>query len=132
MIDPDDRTAITERIAMHGHLVDAGDLGRLDEVFTSDVVYDVGPMGADPIHGLDGLRAAAEALGDRNPVGHHVTNVVLTEGVDGSVEAVSKGIGINADGSCGSVTYEDLLLRTEAGWRIGRRRVIPRRAPMGR
>lgn len=101
-------------------------------MFTEDVVYDVSPMGADPIHGLDGLRAAAAALGDRNPVGHHVTNVVLTSRPDGSVEALSKGIGINADGSCGSVTYEDLVVRTEAGWRINRRRVIPRRTPLGR
>ncbi|HZE33074.1 MAG TPA: nuclear transport factor 2 family protein [Actinoallomurus sp.] len=36
-----DRTVITELISLHGHLVDEGELGRLDEVFTDDVVYDV-------------------------------------------------------------------------------------------
>jgi 3-phenylpropionate/cinnamic acid dioxygenase small subunit len=132
MISYEDRTAITELLAMHGHLVDAGHLHRLDEVFTADVLYDVTPMGADPIQGLEGLRAAALALGDRNPVGHHVTNVVLGSVAEGTVEAVSKGLGITADGSCGSVTYEDLVIRAEAGWRISRRKIIPRRAPLGR
>jgi SnoaL-like domain len=126
------QVTITELLAMHGHLVDGGHLDRLGEVFTADVVYDVSPMGAAPIHGLDDLRAAAEALGARNPVGHHVTNVVLTGGADDTVEALSKGLGVNADGSCGSVTYEDLVVRTEAGWRIERRTIFPRRAPLGR
>ena len=80
-------------------------------------------MGAAPIHGLDALRAAAEALGARNPVGHHVTNVVLIRGADGAVEALSKGLGVNADGSCGSVTYEDLVVCTGARWRTRRRRI---------
>ena len=132
MIDPDDRTEITDLISMHGHLVDDGHLDRLDEVFTPGVVYDVSPMGAEPIEGLAGLVAAAEALGDRNPVGHHVTNVVLTSRSDAHVDARSKGIGINADGSCGSITYEDTVVRTDAGWRITRRTVIPRRRPLGR
>jgi 3-phenylpropionate/cinnamic acid dioxygenase small subunit len=132
MINPEDRTAITDVLAMHGHLVDGGQLDRLGEVFTDDVLYDVTPIGAAPIHGLDALRAAARALGTRNPVGHHVTNVVLTRGADGTVEALSKGLGVNADGSCGSVTYEDLVVRTGAGWRIRRRTIIPRRSPLGR
>lgn len=132
MISPEDRIAITELIAMHGHLVDAGHLDRLGEVFTEDVVYDVRPLGAAPIEGLAGLRAAAEALGDRNPVGHHVTNVVLTEGGDDTVSALSKGLGVGADGSCGSVTYEDEVVRTQVGWRIRRRTVLPRRRPLGR
>ena len=132
MVDPDDRIEITDLISMHGHLVDDGDLDRLDEVFTPGVVYDVSPMGAEPIEGLAGLVAAAEALGDRNPVGHHVTNVVLVPRSDDHVDARSKAIGINADGSCGSVTYEDMVVRTDAGWRIARRRGIPRRRPLGR
>ena len=132
MIEPDDRIEITELISMHGHLVDAGHLDRLGEVFTTDVFYDVSPMGAAPIEGLDGLVAAADALGDRNPVGHHVTNVVLTSRSADHVDALSKAIGIYADGSCGSLTYEDGVVRTAAGWRIARRRIVPRRAPLGR
>jgi hypothetical protein len=131
MISHEDRVAITDLLAMHGHLVDGGHLDRLGEVFTADVVYDVSPMGAAPIHGVEALRAASEALGAGNAVGHHITNVVLTPAADGSVEALSKGLGVYADGACGSVTYEDLAVRTAAGWRITRRVVTPRRAPLG-
>jgi hypothetical protein len=42
----------------------------------------------------------------------------------------SKGIGIMADGTSGSVVYEDLVRRTSAGWRISRRTVIPRQRPL--
>ncbi|MGV4980847.1 nuclear transport factor 2 family protein [Streptomyces sp. NRAIS4] len=37
-LPPEDRLAITELISMHGHLVDDGQLDRLDELFTPDVV----------------------------------------------------------------------------------------------
>jgi hypothetical protein len=36
---------------------------------------------------------------------------------------MSKGIGIMSDGSSGSVTYEDTLIRGEHGWRITHRRI---------
>lgn len=127
----EDRTAITELIAMHGHLVDAGELDRLAEVFTEDVVYDVTDLGAPPIEGLAAMRDAAYALGEGNPVGHHVTNVVLTEVGDERVRALSKGLGVRADGGCGSVTYEDTVARTARGWRIVHRRILARRAPLG-
>jgi hypothetical protein len=118
-------------ISMHGHLIDAGELDRLDELFTADVVYDVTDFGFGPLEGLAAMRDAALALGAGNPVGHHVTNIVLTEVGEHRVRALSKGIGINADGTCGSVTYEDVIVRGERGWRIGHRTVLARRAPLG-
>ncbi|MEV0203175.1 nuclear transport factor 2 family protein [Nonomuraea sp. NPDC050691] len=129
-LDIDDRTVITELIALHGHLVDGGELDRLDEVFTDDVAYDVTELGGGIIEGLAALRAAALAMGEANPVGHHVTNVVLTPLPDGRVRGLSKGIGIRADGTCGSVTYEDTITRGERGWRISHRRVLARRTPL--
>lgn len=83
------------------------------------------------IEGLAVLHDAARALGDGNPVGHHVTNIVLTEVGPGEVRALSKGIGIMADGSCGSATYEDRIVHTPAGWRITHRKVHPRLVPLG-
>lgn len=127
----EDRFLIAEVIAMHGHLCDSGELDRLDKVFTSDVTYDVTDFGQEPLHGLEALAGAARALGDRNPVGHHVTNIVLTERPDGRVQARSKGIGVRADGTSGSVTYEDTIVRLDRGWRISHRRVLARRAPLG-
>ncbi|MEU7572873.1 nuclear transport factor 2 family protein [Micromonospora sp. NPDC049240] len=125
-----DLLAIHELLALHGHLVDAGELDRMSELFTADVVYDVTSFGFGELHGPEAIRSAALALGDRNPVGHHVTNVHVTEDADGTVRAVSKGIGIHADGSVGSVVYEDVVRREGAGWRIAHRKVIPRRTPL--
>jgi 3-phenylpropionate/cinnamic acid dioxygenase small subunit len=126
-----DRTIITELIALHGHLVDDGELDRMHELFTADVTYDVTDMGGGSIEGLTALRDAALAMGALNPVGHHVTNIVLTELADNQVRARSKGIGINADGTSGSVTYEDTISYGDRGWRISHRKVLARRAPLG-
>jgi len=125
---PDDRAEITELLARHGHLFDDGEFDRLELLFTASVRYDVTAFGGGVLQGIEAIRAATLALGDRNPVGHHVTNVVLTEQPDGSVRARSKGIGVYADGTAGSVTYEDEIVRTDDGWRIDARTVAPRRA----
>lgn len=127
----EDHVAINDVIALHGHLVDGGELDRLGEVFTADVAYDTTDFGFGVLRGLAENRDAALTLGDRNPVGHHVTNVVLSEQAPGRVHARSKGIGITADGQCGSVTYDDIVVRREEGWRISERVVRARRVPLG-
>lgn len=127
----EERAAIIELLSMHGHLFDGGELDRLDELFTADVVYDVTDFGQQPLTGVAAIRAGALALGESNAVAHHVTNIVLTELADGRVQARSKGIGIYADGTCGSVTYEDTVVPGHQGWRIAYRRVLARRAPLG-
>ena len=128
----EDRTAITDLINRHGHLSDSGELDRMHELFTADVVYDVTDLGGGVLTGLAVLRDAALALGRGNPVAHHVTNIVLTEPADDLVHALSKGIGINADGTIGSVTYEDTIVRSDSGWRISHRTVRARRVPLMR
>lgn len=131
VLSAEDRLAVTELIALHGHLVDDGDLDRTAEVFTPDVVYDLSDFGQDLVTGLASLTEAALARGAANPVAHHVTNVVVTEGSDGQVHARSKGLGVMADGSCGSVTYDDTVVRVDGGWRISYRKVSARRVPLG-
>lgn len=127
----EDRLAIGELVSLHGHLVDDGSLDRLEEVFTPDVVYDLTDFGQGPLFGVEAVRAAAWALGGANPVAHHVTNVVVTASADGRVLVRSKGLGVKADGSCGSVSYDDTVVRTAGGWRISHRKVSPRRVPLG-
>ncbi len=107
-----DRLAIHELLALHGHLMDDGAFDRLGDLFTEDVRYDVTAFGAGDLHGPDAVAAAGRALGAGNPVGHHVTNVLVTEDPDGTVRARSKGIGINADGSTGSVALSPSITRT--------------------
>lgn len=129
-LDTDDRTAITDLINLHGHLVDNGELDRLHELFTDDVVYDTTGLGGGVLTGLDELRDAALDLGEANPVAHHVTNIVFTGASDEAVQVLSKGFGITADGVVGSVTYEDTVTRRPVGWRISHRVVRARRVPL--
>jgi hypothetical protein len=75
---------------------------------------------------------ASRALGDRNPIGHHVTNILITEHVGDLVRVISKGIGVRANGSCGSVVYHDEVRKQKNGWRITRRRISPRIRPLSR
>ncbi|BCJ37433.1 hypothetical protein Athai_49360 [Actinocatenispora thailandica] len=128
----DDRVAITDLINLHGLYADSGQLDRFHELFTTDVAYDVSDVGGGVLHGVTAVIEAGYALGDGNPVGHHVTNTVLTELDDGRVHAWSKAIAMHADRSCGSATYEDTVVRTAAGWRISHRTVRARRVPLRR
>lgn len=125
-----DRIEIGDLIALHGHLMDAGELDRMDELFTAGITYDLNDFGRGELRGILALQEAAVALGGGNPVGHHITNVVITE-TDGAVRVRSKGIGIYADGTSRSVEYDDLLVREAAGWRISYRKVILHQTPLG-
>ena len=126
-----DRTDISDLINLHGHFTDAGKLDEASELFTPDVTYDLSDFGLGPLHGAAAVREAALALGDANPVGHHVTNIVITP-VDGrSARVQSKGIGIQADGTAGSVVYDDIVTRQPGGWKISYRKVTARRAALG-
>ncbi|MFG1921175.1 nuclear transport factor 2 family protein [Cryptosporangium sp. NPDC048952] len=98
-------------------------------LFTEDVVYDVSDLGFGTLQGLAATREAGLALGDRNPLAHHVTNVVVTETADGA-RALSKGISIMVGGATGTVTYDDVVVRTDDGWRISRRTIKARREPL--
>ncbi len=125
----EDRLAIHELLALHGHLVDEGALDRLGEVFTDDVAYDLTPMGGAVLNGVEEMRISALELGDRNPVAHLVTNTVVAE-QDGEVTARSKFLGVRRDGTVGSGVYADVVRRTPNGWRIAHRRVSLRREPL--
>jgi SnoaL-like protein len=132
MLSLADRLAIMELIALHGHLVDDGRLDQLNRVFAEDVTHDLTAFGLGIHQGLGGVREAAEALGGANPVGHHVTNVVIVEVKDdNTVVTRSKGIGIRADGTAGSVVYDDIVTKCDGAWRIASRTITVRRKPLG-
>ena len=89
-----DRIDINDLIKLHGHLTDAGELDQAGELFTADVTYDLDDLGFGSLHGTAAIREAALALGDANPVGHHVTNIVITRIDDRSnMKALAAGAG---------------------------------------
>ena len=127
----EDRQAIGETLALHGHLFDGGHLDRLGEIFTPDVVYDMSALGVGTFEGIEAIRSAALQLGAGNPVAHHLTNVVITSEEDDRATARSKGLMLRADGTLASVTHLDTLRRHYGGWRISRRVITPQLTPLG-
>ena len=122
----EDRLEIHELVALHGHLADdhrADDLGLL---MTEDGVYDVEEFGLGEVAGLPALIELFASAPGQQPVGHHVTNVVVTPRGPDRADVRSKGLSVMADGTAGTVIYEDTVVRTPAGWRISRRRVVAR------
>jgi len=129
MLDVGDRLALHELLHLYGHLVDDRDWDSLDQIFTADVVYDARDFDMPVTHSLSELVtewSSEEGL-HRHPLAHHATNIVVLEDADGTIRVRSKGIGVGAGGRVGSVTYDDVAVRTETGWRLTSRRATLRR-----
>lgn len=118
----EDIVEIQQLQALYGHAVDHHDQSMLGLVFTEDAVFDARPAGGeDQLH--QGLAAISAWFGlgkPPHPVSHHMTNVWVYE-QDGQVRARSKWMIRGLDGQMYSGDYEDLLQRTEQGWRIKHR-----------
>lgn len=129
MLDLVDRLAIHELLALYGHLVDERRWDELDRVFVDDVVHDATDFAMPVTRSLADLVAewTSEAGMERHPLAHHATNVVVTEDDDGTVRVRSKGVGVGAGGRVGSVTYRDVAVRVDGGWRLASRTVRLRR-----
>jgi hypothetical protein len=132
LLNAEDRWAIGEVLSLHGHLFDGGHLDRLEEIFTPEVVYDLTDMGMGALEGIEAIRRGSIQLGDRNPIAHHVTNVVITHEAHNEVTAISKGLIIRSDGTLGSVNHLDTLIRQTGQWRISSRIITAQRGPMNR
>lgn len=126
-----DRQAIDRTLALQGHIFDRGELDRLEEIFTPEIVYDLSDVGAGTFEGLEAIRSGALRLGAGNPIAHHVTNIVITSHQEDVATVQSKGLIIMADGSVGSVTHLDTLRRDDSSWRISRRVIQAQRTPLG-
>ena len=128
-LNADDRWAIAEIVSLHGHLFDEGRLDRLADIFVPEVVYDMSDLGMGTFEGIETIRRAALQLGERNPLAHLVTNVVIVDDAPDAATVKSKGLVIRADGTFGNVSHLDTLVRRDGQWRISRRVITALRAP---
>jgi hypothetical protein len=126
-IDVADRLALHELLGLYGLLIDERRWSELDQVFTAGCVYDASDFGHRVTRSLDELVAHWTSDLEMHPLAHHATNIVVIEDADGTVRVRSKGIGVGVNGRVGSVTYDDVAVRTPSGWRLTYRRAVLRR-----
>jgi hypothetical protein len=125
-----DRLAIHELVSLHGHLADDGRSEDLGLLLTPEASYDVTSYDLGVVRGLPALIELFASAPGTQPIGHHVTNVIVTADpdLDDRASVRSKGLSVMADGRAGTVVYEDEVVRTTNGWRISARTVVPRTA----
>jgi ketosteroid isomerase-like protein len=124
MLTADDIIAIQQLLSLYGHAIDDREFDRAAEIFTPDVIYDTRAFDGQIHRGIEAVCANWHGYA-HHPVGHHATNVIVTER-DGQVHVVSKGIGVRADNTVRTTNYRDIVRRTPEGWRIAERVALPR------
>jgi 3-phenylpropionate/cinnamic acid dioxygenase small subunit len=123
-VDALDLILIHHLLGQYGHLVDAKEWDRFDELFTDDAVLDYTGVRAPEV--LHGRRAIADFFRSANhPSAHHVTNIVVTE-EQGEVRVHSKFFAPYTRPSHDPKRwyggdYHDVVVRTDDGWRFARR-----------
>jgi len=131
MLTIQDRIEITETLALHAYIFDGNQLDRLEELFTSDAIYDMTFTGLGAFEGIDTIRAAAAQMSASGhaPLAHFVTNIIAASSGENEATVQSKGLMIMADGSVHAVTHQDKLRRESGTWHISRRVITPTPMP---
>jgi 3-phenylpropionate/cinnamic acid dioxygenase small subunit len=119
-LEAKDLIEIQMMLALYGHILDERDWNALDQVFTEDIVFDASDSGLGVVRGIPALVEVWKEPFDGHPLGHYMTNVVITEDDDGTVRARSKHLGTRV-GSITLMTYTDVVRKTPAGWRLAER-----------
>ncbi len=123
----EDTLAIHELLALYGHIIDAREWQRVDELFTATARYDMREFGLGLVEGAAAIRELWSRPDAMHPLAHHATNIVVNTDADGTVRVLSKGLGVGPNGRVGSVVYHDVVERTSAGWRFAARSAVLRR-----
>jgi hypothetical protein len=127
MLAVEDIQKIHQVIALYGHIIDEREYSRIHELFTDQSRYDTRDFDGSIRIGSAAIKDAWVAWPD-HPLAHHATNILVTEDSDGTIRAVSKGIGVLSNGLVGTTVYRDVFQRTAEGWRIVERVASRRRA----
>ena len=118
-----DRQAIYELLGNYGHILDDVAHHRYPEIFTEDAVFDMSAFGQASLNSRAEIAAAFQG---RNLYGHLTTNIVIEQLASDSAHVHSKYIGFANDGSIQTGDYFDVVVRTDAGWRLKVRKAVAR------
>jgi 3-phenylpropionate/cinnamic acid dioxygenase small subunit len=114
-----DKEAIEHLIFRYGHVIDDQQWDRLGEIFADTGSFEI----ENTEISVEGLARIVEFMSSiKHPLAHYSTNVLIEieEGAD-VANAKVKLFAPRADGTVAIATYNDDIVRTEAGWRFQRR-----------
>jgi hypothetical protein len=115
-----DITEIQQLLALYGHAADSPTPDLFEKVFSEDAVFRSGATGL-AYEGLAAIQAWFAQGKPPHPPAHQTTNVYAYVEGD-TVRAKSKYLAINPKTGLPRVgDYNDVLVRTECGWRIRER-----------
>ncbi|BDX33303.1 polyketide cyclase [Mycobacterium antarcticum] len=128
MTEREDRQDISDVLLRYATGIDRRDWGLFRTAFTDDCELDYGEIGT--WHGVDAVTEFMEtshAMAGHTM--HRLTNqVVAVAGDSAEARSYVDGLIMFGDGDSGVNAvgfYDDEIVRTEAGWRIARRRFTP-------
>ena len=125
-MNPNDFVELQQLLSRYCHIVDTTAWVDLDQIFTADASVTV--AGVYPTTtGLDALRELYARM--NHPVAHTSSSLIVVESSDDSARLSSKWVTVRKEGLCGTGVYDDLVVRTAAGWRIRERIARPAVAP---
>ena len=125
-MNANDFVELQQLLSRYCHIVDTTAWGDLDQIFTADASFTV--TGVYPTAtGLEALRELYPRM--NHPVAHTSSTLIVVESSDDSARLSSKWVTVRKEGLCGTGVYDDMVVRTPAGWRIRERIARPAVAP---
>jgi hypothetical protein len=126
-MDPSDRLELHELPGRYGDAIDDRAWDRLDDIFTTDAVFDLTDLGAPRCEGLAAIKRFMDEEAD-HPRTHLMTNIYVDETPTG-VQLRFRIVALLGGGRVGSASYYDDVIKTAEGWRVTNRVVTRRRRP---
>ncbi len=126
-MDPADRLELHELPGRYGDAIDDRAWDRLDDIFTSDGVFDLTDLGGPRCEGLAAIKEFMDVHAE-HPRTHLMTNIYVDE-TSTPVQLRFRIIALLGGGKVGTASYYDEVVRTPAGWRVSHRIITRRRRP---
>src|SRR3954447_4432016 len=117
----EDRLDIAHTIARYAHILNNTDFDALDLVFTHDAVLSTAGV-TEPRRGIAAIRDALSG----HPIADHMTTNICIDATDDGARVWSMFLVVTDEGRAINGDYLDVVIQTEAGWRVAERTVVRR------
>ncbi len=129
MVDAETITRVAQLLGLYGHLVDARDWDRFEQLFAPDATLDYTAVHAPRVfHGRAEIRGYFEEA--NHPGAHHVSNIYVYES-EGTVRVKSKFLAPFSRDTHEPLRwyggdYDDIVVAGDDGWLFTYRACTPR------